>query len=287
MSTCFVMQPFDGDVYDKRYETVFAPAIKAANLEPYRVDHDPSVSVPIASIEKGIRSAQLCFAEITMDNPNVWFELGFAIAAEKDVVMVCSEERKTNFPFDVQHRTIITYRTGAPQDFDELRGKITTRIKALLAKQGEISKASSMSPIQNTGVFKTTADVIASAYAKLVEFHGAVLDYTQALEPEKPRAELAQKVLENARDFRRYFEPLQIYVPEDTAAKIIKLFNTLDHVARRFAWSQAGEKITSDDRSNQMAKALGVLLEEVPELRKTLEQDIRKQFGVGDSPSPT
>ena len=47
MSTCFVMQPFDGDVYDKRYETVFAPGIKAARLEPYRVDRGPGVSVPI------------------------------------------------------------------------------------------------------------------------------------------------------------------------------------------------------------------------------------------------
>lgn len=144
------MQPFDGDVYDKRYETVFAPGIKEAGLEPYRVDRDPGVSVPIDSIETGIRGAQICFAEITTDNPNVWFELGFAIAASKDVVLVCSEERKAHFPFDVQHRSIIKYRTGAPQDFDELRASVTKRIKAMIAKQGEIAHASSISPIKNT-----------------------------------------------------------------------------------------------------------------------------------------
>ena len=137
------MQPFDGDVYDKRYEDVFAPGIKEAGLEPYRVDRDSGVSVPIDDIESGIRSAQLCFAEITTDNPNVWFELGFAIAASKDVVLVCSEERKSHFPFDVQHRSIIKYRTGAPQDFVELRNKITKRISALLKKQEEIGQASS------------------------------------------------------------------------------------------------------------------------------------------------
>jgi len=150
MSTCFVMQPFDGDVYDKRYETVFAPGIKDAGLEPYRVDRDPGVSIPIDSIESGIRGAQLCFAEITTDNPNVWFELGFAIAASKDVVLVCSGGRKTPFPFDVQHRSIIQYRTDAPQDFAELRASITKRIKAVVAKQGEISRASSISPVKNT-----------------------------------------------------------------------------------------------------------------------------------------
>lgn len=44
MSTCFVMQPFAGDVYDKRYETVFAPGIRDPGLEPYRVDRDLVVS---------------------------------------------------------------------------------------------------------------------------------------------------------------------------------------------------------------------------------------------------
>jgi len=150
MNTCFVMQPFDGDVFDKRYEDVFAPAIRDAQLQPYRVDRDPGVSVPVDDIESGIRRAQLCFAEITTDNPNVWFELGFAIAASRDVVLVCSEERKTHFPFDVQHRAIIEYRTGAPQDYAELREKITKRIEALLKKQEEIGKASSISPMQDT-----------------------------------------------------------------------------------------------------------------------------------------
>lgn len=32
------MQPFDKGVYDKRYEDVFAPAITAAGIDPYRVD---------------------------------------------------------------------------------------------------------------------------------------------------------------------------------------------------------------------------------------------------------
>ena len=48
MPKCFVIHPFDdGKQYDKRYEDVFAPAIKDADLEPYRVDRDLSVSVPI------------------------------------------------------------------------------------------------------------------------------------------------------------------------------------------------------------------------------------------------
>jgi len=72
MGKCFVMQPFDGGVFDKRYDDVFAPAIIDTGLEPYRVDRDPGVSIPIHDIETGIRKSDICLAEITTDNPNVW-----------------------------------------------------------------------------------------------------------------------------------------------------------------------------------------------------------------------
>lgn len=135
MPICFVIQPFDSGKFDKRYDQVFKPAIVAAGLEPYRVDQDPHVHIPIEAIEKGIRNASICLADITTDNPNVWYELGYAIAAETIVVMVCSTEREgKRFPFDIQHRTIIEYKVDAPDDFDKLRTAITARIKASLEK---------------------------------------------------------------------------------------------------------------------------------------------------------
>jgi hypothetical protein len=110
MATCFVIQPFDSGKFDKRFEDIYRPAIEAAGLEAYRVDKDPSVSVPIDAIEEGIRQAAVCLADITADNPNVWYELGYAFAAKRPVVMVCSEERTgKKYPFDIQHRSIIAY----------------------------------------------------------------------------------------------------------------------------------------------------------------------------------
>jgi hypothetical protein len=68
MPTCFVMQPFDGGPFDQRYTEVYANAIRDAGLDPYRVDQDPKVSIPIQEIESGIRQSQICLAEITLDN---------------------------------------------------------------------------------------------------------------------------------------------------------------------------------------------------------------------------
>jgi hypothetical protein len=147
VATCFVMQPFDHAVFDQRYEDVFAPAIRDAGLEPYRVDQDPKVSIPIQDIEAGIRDADLCLAEITQDNPNVWFELGYAIACGKEVVLVCSKERTTKFPFDIRHRTIITYPSGAPRDFEKLHADITAKIKAYLQKAETLTAVSEISKI--------------------------------------------------------------------------------------------------------------------------------------------
>jgi len=147
MKKCFVMQPFDGGTFDKRYEDVYAPAIQDADLEPYRVDRDPSVSIPIDDIESGIRNSEICLADITTDNPNVWFELGFAIAVPREVVLVCSDERTTRFPFDVQHRNILQYKTESRSDFDKLRSEIADRIRGLLEKERTIGRISNLPPI--------------------------------------------------------------------------------------------------------------------------------------------
>lgn len=149
MPQCFVMQPFDRGVFDKRYDEILAPAIQAGGLDPYRVDRDPSVSIPIDEIEQQIRAADICLAEITVDNPNVWFELGYAIACGKEVVLVCSADRQSRFPFDVQHRHIITYRNDSPRDFRELGEKVTARIQAARLKAARLATIA-VSPLKET-----------------------------------------------------------------------------------------------------------------------------------------
>lgn len=148
MATCFVIQPFDSGKFDKRFNDVYKPAIEAAGLEAYRVDRDPSVSVPIDAIEDGIRQASVCLADITADNPNVWYELGYAFASGRPVVMVCSEERTgKKYPFDIQHRSIIPYLADAPSDFDKLQDTLTGKIRALLEKGETLQKLSEADPV--------------------------------------------------------------------------------------------------------------------------------------------
>ncbi len=131
LGICFVIQPFDKGKFDKRYKEIFAPAISEAKFEPYRVDQDPSASIPIDEIERKIRDAATCLVDITTDNPNVWFELGMAIAFQKDICIVCGAERTTKYPFDVQHRKIIRYDGDSLSDFTNLSNNIVERLSAI------------------------------------------------------------------------------------------------------------------------------------------------------------
>jgi hypothetical protein len=145
MPRCFVIQRFDKGPYDNRYTDVLAPAIRQAGLDPYRVDEDPTATVVIEDVESGIRESQICLADITLDNPNIWYEVGFALANGKQVLLICRDPRPTPFPFDVQHRHVIKYSLESPRDFDVLGKEISSRLKALANKHHSIPDNSSNS----------------------------------------------------------------------------------------------------------------------------------------------
>lgn len=149
---CFVIQRFDEGRYDRLYEEVFEPAIRRAGFEAYRVDRDAGASVPIDTIEREIVAADACFAELSEDAPNIWFELGLSRAKQKPLCLICSDKRE-KFPFDIQHRQIISYPASAlPTEFAELGRKIEARLRSLVEEavsqnqNAEIAKALAGSP---------------------------------------------------------------------------------------------------------------------------------------------
>ena len=144
MPTCFVIQPFDSGEFDRRFNEVYKPALEQAGLKAYRVDEDPGAEILIEAIEENISKSDICFADITKDNPNVWYELGYAFASDLPVVIVCAESRE-RFPFDIQHRKIIRYSSGSPSDFETLKQQISETADALLTKENSLNR------IANTG----------------------------------------------------------------------------------------------------------------------------------------
>jgi hypothetical protein len=141
--TCFIIQPFN-DLFNKRYQDIYDPAVRAADLEPYRVDQDLTVDNIVEKIQTGIRDARICLADITLDNANVFYELGAAHARGKDVVMVCDKSQRTGkLPFDIAHRSVLMYSPESASDFAKLQTDISEKLKAMIQHRGEIKQLSS------------------------------------------------------------------------------------------------------------------------------------------------
>ena len=104
----------------------------------------------LTRIENGIRNSDVCLADITTDNPNIWYEVGYALANGKPVVLICAEPRPTSFPFDIRHRPIILYARDSPSDFKKLEGEISARLKAQIEKAESLQTVASLSPIKST-----------------------------------------------------------------------------------------------------------------------------------------
>jgi hypothetical protein len=169
-----MIQPFDQGKFDRRYKDIFKPAIEKAGFDADRVDEDPSVTVVIDRIEKGINDASVCLAEITTNNANVWFELGYALACKKPVLMIREKNARTKFPFDVQHRSILLYDHHTTSDFHTLEAKITERLKAISTGQATVRQLSPHSPEKFADLSQNERTVLCELARQLHDDNGSV-----------------------------------------------------------------------------------------------------------------
>jgi len=76
-------------------------------------------------------------------------ELGYAIAAGKDAVII-SGPHTERYPFDIQHRGILSYSVGSISDFTELGKKLAEKLNAVLQKQESTTEILEASPVKES-----------------------------------------------------------------------------------------------------------------------------------------
>lgn len=143
---CFVIQAFDGGTFDRRYQETIKPALLKANVEPQRADEILGLNPVVEKIETAIESAAICVAEVSIDNPNVWLELGYALALNRPTVILCDKSMRSKLPFDIQHRPVIFYRTDSRSGYEELEKEIIKYVSTQLKTEQRISKAFTLKP---------------------------------------------------------------------------------------------------------------------------------------------
>lgn len=111
METCFIIMPIttpskyvdrykgDADHFIHVLEELFVPAIEYSDLEPIKPIVKGSEMIH-AKIIKNLVDADLVLCDMTLFNPNVFFELGIRTAINKPVTMV-KDNYTDKTPFDL------------------------------------------------------------------------------------------------------------------------------------------------------------------------------------------
>lgn len=86
--------------FDAVYRNLLKPAIEAAGLEVFRADEEQAAGDIKADMFQELLIADLVVADLTLDNPNMWYELGVRHALRARGVVLVQGLRATQ-PFDI------------------------------------------------------------------------------------------------------------------------------------------------------------------------------------------
>jgi hypothetical protein len=105
--TCFVAMPINEDFNDV-YQTI-KNALGEKGWTVYRADEISFPRLITKRILLEIMSVDLVLADLTNNNPNVFFELGMAYMISHDILMI-SQDDSNSIPFDIKNEQVIFYK---------------------------------------------------------------------------------------------------------------------------------------------------------------------------------
>ncbi len=122
----FVCMPFAQE-FEDFYEAAIKPVILECGLKCERADELEHNRDILKVVYDQIKSAHIVVADMTGRNPNVYYEVGYAHALGKDVVLLI--QRADGLPSDLRGFNHIVYEGR----ITVLKEKLTQRLKAMLS----------------------------------------------------------------------------------------------------------------------------------------------------------
>lgn len=125
----FVVMEFNKEFNDL-YSEVIKPTLDLLGFEVIRADESFNNGSIIHEIITELTGASVIIADITPNNPNVYYEVGYAHALKKDVILLCNEKRE-RLPFDLADFRTIFYKdsiAGHTQVTEKLKKHISNLI---------------------------------------------------------------------------------------------------------------------------------------------------------------
>ena len=126
----FVVMQFS-DAFNALYTDVIKPTCEKFGLKAIRADDIYKSGLIINDIARSIEEASVIIADVTLDNPNVFYEVGYAHGIKKATILL-SDRTRDKLPFDVSgFRTLFYDNTiGGKSDVE---ARLTSHLKNIMA----------------------------------------------------------------------------------------------------------------------------------------------------------
>lgn len=129
-----VITPFDAA--GARILDAVRRALEEIGVEVFRFDNIAAGALWANAITDAVRSSDFLVVDVTRQNPNVFYELGFAHALRKPTILITSSEATGALPSDLAGFQYIVYDPGNLRD---LVNHLQRSARAFVAR-GEESK---------------------------------------------------------------------------------------------------------------------------------------------------
>lgn len=135
----FVAMPYsikEGIDFDKIYLDLIRPALEEEGFDVFRADQELKAGEIRTDMFQELLLADLVIVDLTIDNPNVWYELGVRHALRARGVVIIKSKRE-NMPFDVYTDRKLSYhiKEGIPDSsfLDNDKAKLRAMCKETIA----------------------------------------------------------------------------------------------------------------------------------------------------------
>jgi len=126
-SRAFVLMPF-AKRFDEIYRLGVKEPLERIGYTCQRVDEIQFAGNIVDEVYKGIRAASVVVADMTGKNSNVFYEVGYAHALDKTVILLT--QKVDDIPFDLRSQRHIVYRRSIVR----LRDELLKTVQALRSK---------------------------------------------------------------------------------------------------------------------------------------------------------
>lgn len=152
MKKCFFVTPIGTDNSQERKISDFVmsvyltPTLKELGYEVVRADTSFSVERIDLSIIDQLKNSDLVIADVSGNNPNVMFELGYRIALEKPYIIIA--QNINELPFDISSIRTLIYETIAPNIL-EFNAQLEIMVKNINNKSGDKNITTNLTNVLN------------------------------------------------------------------------------------------------------------------------------------------